>query len=442
MQQTISSPNVKKIALWILGIAIIATLGTTAIMYSKTRDNPAEKPLDRTVTVKTKDWVVPISASGIVQAVRKINLSPLDSGRIVAMYVTEGDSVAKGEIIARIDSQSKKADVNRYRANLEKAKASLAEKMAGSRQEEIAEIQARVDTAAAEIKAAVAKLNGATEQIKGKQEAFDLGAISRDQLEEYTTQQKQAAAELEAKQAQLKEQLASLQKAKSGSRPTEIASAQAEVLEAQAQLDRALSQLNNTTIRAPFAGVITRSFALVGDFIAPTTSASSTEGATSASIAELSSGKEIEAKIPEAIIAKVIPGQNVEIRTDAYPDEVFRGIVSSIAPRAIEQDNVTFFRVRVSIPEDLSKLKLGMNTKLTFLSEPIEDALLIPLAAVVTKPDGITGVYIVNSQEEEEFRKVEVSAVSGKEVRVIEGLAPGDRVLVYPPNSIKVEGVD
>ena len=193
--------------------------------------------------VQTKDWVVPIEASGVVQAVQTINLSPSESGRIAQMYVTEGDRVAKGQIIARMDSNSFQADVDRYRANLIKAEASLAEIRAGTRPEEIAEIQARVNTAAAEVKAAEAKLYRAIEQIQGKQYAFDRGAISRDRLKEYTTRQKEAAAELEAKRARLKEQQESLKKAINGDRPSEIASALATVKEAQAQLDRAQNNL-------------------------------------------------------------------------------------------------------------------------------------------------------------------------------------------------------
>lgn len=443
MQQTKSYPKVKTTALKILGIGLIAiAVGSTAIIYSKTRDTSSEETIERSVLVQTKNWVVPIEASGVVLAVQTINLSPSESGRIAQMYVTEGDRVAKGQIIARMDSNSFQADVDRYRANLANAEASLAEIRAGTRPEEIAEIQARVNTAAAEVKAAEAKLYRAIEQIQGKQYAFDLGAISRDRFFEFISAEKEAAAELEAQKARLREQQKSLNKAINGSRPTEIASAVAEVKEARAQLDRAMTQLDNTIIRAPFAGIITRSFARVGGFITPTTSASDTVGATSASIAELSSGKEIEAKIPEAIIAKINPTQTVDIYTDAYPDETFKGVVSSIAPRAIQQDNVTFFRVKVAIPEDLTQLKLGMNTRLTFLSDPIEDALVIPLAAVITRPDGQTGVYILNSQQEEEFRTVKVSAVSGLEVRVLEGLEPGDRVLVHPPSSEIVEGVD
>ena len=442
MQQTISSPKVKKIAPWIVGIAIIATLGSAAIIYSKTANTSSKENPDRTVIAKIKDWVVPIDASGVVQAVRRINLSPFDSGRIVAMYVNEGDRVEKGQIIARIESDSFQADVDRYRAGLARAEATLAEKLAGSRPEEIAKARARVKTASAQVDAAIAALNGAIEQRGAKQKGFNNGVISRAEYNEYLSKQLQAEAELEAKRANLIEQQESLQKAINGSRPTEIAVARAELLEAKAQLAGARTKLNNTIIRAPFAGIITRTFARVGDFVTPNTSASDTEGATSASIAELSSGREIEAKIPEAIIAKVNTNQTVEIRTDAYPDRVFQGRVSSIAPRAIRKNNVTYFQVKVSIRETETKLKLGMNTKVTFLSDPISDALVIPLAAIVTRSDGQTGVFVISSEGEEEFKLIKVSAVSGLEIRVIEGLAAGDRVLIYPPSSEKVEGID
>ncbi|MCU0537224.1 MAG: efflux RND transporter periplasmic adaptor subunit [Hydrococcus sp. Prado102] len=59
------------------------------------------------------------------------------------------------------------------------------------------------------------------------------------------------------------------------------------------------------------------------------------ESATSTSIAELSSGLEIEAKIPEASIAKIFREQTVNIQVDAYPDQTFKGKVSLIAPRAV-----------------------------------------------------------------------------------------------------------
>lgn len=85
----------------------------------------------------------------------------------------------------------------------------------------------------------------------------------------------------------------------------EIAQSRAQVSEAVSQLQVYETQLENTLVRTPFAGIITRRYTDVGDFVTPTTSASTSDGATSASIAELSSGLEVEAKVPEASIARI-----------------------------------------------------------------------------------------------------------------------------------------
>ena len=64
----------------------------------------------------------------------------------------------------------------------------------------------------------------------------------------------------------------------------------------------------------------------------PTTAASATAGATSASIVELSQGLEVSARVPESDIGRIQPGQTAKIRVDAYPDERFQATVSEVAP--------------------------------------------------------------------------------------------------------------
>ncbi len=84
--QILPLSRVKKLNPWILGILIIGALGTTTTIYLQTEDTSSEQNLtNQTVLVQTKDWVVQIQANGVVQAVRKINLSPEDSGRIAKL---------------------------------------------------------------------------------------------------------------------------------------------------------------------------------------------------------------------------------------------------------------------------------------------------------------------------------------------------------------------
>ena len=441
--QTLRLSQVKKINPWIFGLLIVAALGSTTVVYLKTQKASSKEDItSNTVSVQSKDWTVQIQANGVVQAVQKINLSPEDSGRIAQVYVKEGDRVNKGQIVARMDSERVEAQVNQYRASLKKAKADLELKRLGNRSEEISEAKAKFATAQASVKAARARLKRATEERRRNQMLVQNGAISRNSYEEFVAKQREAKANQEEEIARLREQRSTLDKVKNGARPLEITQAEADVEQAKAQLAFHQTQLDNMVIRAPFAGIITRRFATEGDFVTPTTSASSTEGATSTSIAELSSGLEIEAKIPEATISKVNSGQAVDIQTETYGNETFQGRVSLIAPRAVQENNITSFRVKIALSNGREKLKSGMNVKLTFISEPIKNALVIPLAAVVTKPDQQTGVYVVDKENQIKFQPIKVSATSGDRVQVLEGLKKGDRVFISPPKNGKIQGVD
>jgi HlyD family secretion protein len=98
--------------------------------------------------------------------------------------------------------------------------------------------------------------------------------------------------------------------------------------------------------------------------------------------------------------------------------------------------------VKAALSTGQAKLKSGMNVRLTFLSEPIQNALVIPLAAVVTQPNGQTGVYVADGQNQARFQAIKVSATSGDQVQVLAGLKKGDRVFISPPSTEKIEGVD
>ncbi|NEP02871.1 MAG: efflux RND transporter periplasmic adaptor subunit [Symploca sp. SIO2E9] len=428
---------------WIIGLVAAGLLGTVATAYLVFHSStPNSDITDKIMVVTSQNLPVQIKGNGIVQAVRKITLSPKLSGKIDQLYVDEGDWVEEGTLIARMDSEQFQAQVNQYRALVTKAKADLAEKLAGSRPEEIAEAQARVIAAVARVAEAQARLERATEELQRQQVLAQAGAISSNALGEYLTKQKEAKAVLDSVAAQLKERQESLRLFRKGTRKEEIAQAQAAVAQAQAQLQYYETQLDNTMIRAPFAGIITRRFAQEGDFVTPTTSASSSDGAISTSIAELSSGLEVEAKVPEANIASIKPDQQVKIRTYAYSEEEFEGKVRLIAPRAVQENNVTLFRVKIALETGKDKLKSGMNVNLTFIGEEIEKAVVVPLAAVITKKDGQTGVLVPDQKHKAQFQPVTIGATSGAQTQILEGVSEGERIFIEPPADQKIKGVD
>lgn len=435
--------KIKKPNLWLIGAIAVGVLGIATTAYLALRGTASKSDLTNLIVeVKSKDIAVQIKANGVVQAVQNIKLSPKEGGRISKLYVEEGDRVELGQLVARMEDEQFKAQVNQYKAVLAKAEADLAQKRAGTRPEEISQAKAQVTNAEANVAESQAKLDRATEVLKRNQFLAQEGAISQNAIGDYVSQERSAKANLEAAIARLKEQKENLEKLRNGTRKEEIAQAEADVAQATAQLQYYETQLKNTLIRAPFAGIITRRFAQEGDFVTPTTAASTSDGATSTSIVELSKGLEVEAKVPEASIARIKPGQSVEIRADAYPDDIFKGSVRLIAPRAVQENNVTSFRVKIALQTGQDKLKSAMNVKLTFQGEPIPNALVVPLAAVVTKKDSQTGVLVLDKNNQTQFRPVSVGSTSGDQIQILQGLSKGERILLSPPPGEVIPGVD
>lgn len=443
MIKSLSFKQTNLIILWIGGLVLVGIGVIATLDYLETKSNRhSELITSQTVLVKSQDLTVQIQANGTVQAVQTNNLSPDEPGRIASLYIEEGDLVTVGQVIARMDSDRLQAQVNQYKASVQKAQANLDLVKAGNRSEVIAAARARVTTAFANVATAQARLKRTQEEKKRNQLLVDEGAISRNAFNDFVTREAEAKANLEAELARLKEQQENLREAEKGSRVEEIVQAEAELAQAKAELAATQIQLDKTEIRAPFTGIITRRYAEAGDFVASTTAASDTEGATSTSIAELSSGLEIEAKIPEASISKIQLGQTVDIQVDAYSNETFKGKVRLIAPRAVRENNVTSFRVKVALTTGQEKLQSGMNARLTFRNKPIASAIAIPLASVVTQSDGQTGVYVTDDKNQAKFKPIKLGTNSGDLVQVIAGLTQGDRVFISPPQDLKIKGVD
>ncbi len=156
---------------------------------------------------------------------------------------------------------------------------------------------------------------------------------------------------------------------KAGSRPEDIAAARAQVESARGALQTIQAQINDTIIRTPFAGVVTKKYADPGSFVTPTTAGSSVEGAASNSILTLASTNQVVAYLDEANVSRVQVGQTVKFKADAYPDRTFTGKVSSVAAQATTTQNVTSFEVKISLePAAQQLLRIGTNRPLAKVS--------------------------------------------------------------------------
>jgi len=457
---------------WLVGVVAVGTLTVGTTVYVLNRNQQDYNLQELTVPVTQKNLQVTIEASGTVQPIQSVNISPKTAGRLESLYVEQGDRVEKGQPVAVMENQQFQAQLDRAESNLAEAKARLAEAKAGSRLEEIEQARASLEQAKARLAEAQARIPENIAQIRfqvdSAQSQFELaqdrlnrnemllaeGAIAQDRFDEIRNEYRSAQAALaEARQrlqqaqktnrpeiqrleAEVAQARANLQQVQRGTRQEEIERLEAAVRATQAQFREAQIQFQDTTIQAPFAGIITQKYATEGAFVTPTTSASSTAAATSTSIIALAEGLEVLAKVPEVDVTQLKKGQSVEIMADAFPNEVFRGKVKLIAPEAIVEQNVTSFEVRIELQSGLEKLRSGMNVDVTFLGEELADTLVIPTVAVVTR-QGETGVMIVNDEEEAEFQPVTLGLTIDNQTQILEGLETSDRVFIDLPEELR-----
>jgi len=418
---------------WLWGLLAVGLIGTGTTAALVARQNARIPDVARlTVPVESQVLTVRITANGRVQPVQTVNISPKATGILRELLVEQGDRVRAGQIIARMENEDVAARMMQARAQVAEAQARLAAVRSGNRPEEIAQRRAEVERAQAQVRDAETRVQLANQRLERNRMLASQGAISRDALDEVIREANSARANLEQAQASLRAAEQSLNLSRNGSRAEDIAQAEAQLASALGNLRSIEVQQEDTVLRAPFDGIVTQKYATEGAFVTPTTSASDATSATSTAIVAIASGLEILAEVPEVDIGQIRPGQAVEIRADALPNQVFTGEVRLVAPEAVVRQNVTSFQVRIRLLTGQNKLLSGMNVDLDFLGDRLNNAIVVPTVAIVTK-DGENGVLVPGERNKPEFRPVTLGTAVGNQTQILDGIEPGDRVFIDLP---------
>lgn len=357
----------QKKRLWAGLLAGVVVIGGGATLLGQRRNAGQQRSLN-TYTLVARQGSLPgvITASGELEAFRKVNVSPKRQGVLETLFVEEGESVQAGQALALMDS----GDLND-----------------------------RLEELRAQLRSAQAQLNRSQSELQRRGALIRQGGIS---LDDYNS-----------------------------ARSTYLVD-KAAVEAAQQRLQQRMKEKSDLTVRAPFTGVVTARFADPGAFVTPTTSASTSAGASSSSIVELAQGLEAVAKVPESDIGRVQVGQVASVRVDAFPDRRFPARVRQIAPRAEKLNNVTSFEVKLQLINPPPELRIGMTADIDFNTGTLAARTLIPTVAVVTE-QGKPGVLLVGPGNQPTFQAVTLGASSGKDTQILEGLKPGTRVFIDLP---------
>lgn len=284
------------------------------------------------------------SATATLEADGEAAVVPRVSGRVVALAVEEGDRVAAGDVLARIDDERLKLELAR----------------------------------------AQAELNRLRQDLERQRKMHQRNMISTEALEQLQYQ-------YEAQEA---------------------------------AIGLARLELSYTAITSPIDGVVSERMIKVGNTVS-TTEPVFQVTALDPLIATL--------HVPERELARLAPGQTAALRVDAIPGERFVGVIDRISP-VVDAASGTF-RATVELRDASGRLRPGMFGRFDIVYDRREDVVLVPVEAVRIE-DGEASVFVV-ADGRAERRGVEVGYRNNGDYQIVDGIEPGDSVVVTGQASLK-----
>jgi RND family efflux transporter MFP subunit len=328
-----------------------------------------------------------LNASGYVVARRLSTVASKVTGRVLEIYVEEGMTVEKDQVVASLDPVNTQTMLTMAERELEASRRNLAE---------------------IEVRLAEAQRNLQRNETLIKQQL-----VSQTALDTSRAEVNALAARLEASRAQVKV--------------------------AESGLAMRRNDFNDLQVRAPFKGVILSKDAQPGEMISPLSAGGGFTRTGIATIVDMDS-REVEVDVNEAYINRVKPNQRVEATLDAYPDQPLAARVINIVPAA-DRTKATV-RVRIGFEKLEPFILPDMGIKVRFLDErPAQAAtaggprVRVPSAAV-QRIGGEAYVWVVNDGRVER-RAITIGAENDGQAEVLAGVRAGEE-LVAP----LVEGLE
>ncbi|MFN4086418.1 MAG: efflux RND transporter periplasmic adaptor subunit [Spirosomataceae bacterium] len=419
----------------VAGLVILILVAKQAGWIGK--EKPTEVEL---AEVTTSNLTEVVAASGKIQPELEVKISPDVPGEIIGLYVQEGDSVKKGQLLVKIQPENYASIVDRFRAGVDQAKASAEQSKAAIARAESQFLRAQLE-------------------FNRQQKLFSDKVISRSEYEVAEANFKIAKQDLDASKA-------SYEAARYG-----IASANAALKDAQ-------ENLRKTNIYAPINGIVSKLSVELGERVVGTSQMAGTEIMRIANLNNM----EVKVNVSENDIVRIAMGDTADIEVDAYTytNKKFKGIVTEIANTAnnatgatnaasTSTDAVTEFEVNIRIlPSSYRDIvdvkggkrypfKPGMTATVDIVTEMRKNALTVPIAAVTTRKDEKKEEEVDTKKEVSDVEKIEkpvkaqeiifvykdgkavarqiktgITDTSAGTIEVLSGLSKGEQIITGP----------
>jgi membrane fusion protein (multidrug efflux system) len=230
-------------------------------------------------------------------------------------------------------------------------------------------------------------------------------------------------ADLAGQQSVVDQMVAQLQSKQAAYTDADLQAAVAGVAQAEAAVSLAQANLDQTTVVAPFDGVVASRALTPGAFATP----------QSPIMVLASSGVEVHVTVEESRVAQVHQGLDVNLTLPAYPGETFPAKVVTLAPAGDTRAH-TFDAKIVPTNQD-PRLLPGMFAQVQVIAAQKPDAILVPREAVVQQ--GTQPIVFVNNNGKASQRPVQIGMSDNTSIEIVSGLAPGEQVVVVGQNGLR-----
>jgi HlyD family secretion protein len=392
---------------------------------------------------KNADIIEKVTASGKIQPELEVKISPDVSGEIIELYVEEGDSVRKGQLLLKIRPDNYESFLARASASVSASKAQYEQSKAGTSQAEARLIKANID-------------------FNRNKKLHDEKVISDADFDAVVSAVNIAKQDVEASKSNAE-------------------AARYNVASSQANLKDAAENLRKTTIYAPMSGTVSKLNVELGERVVGTSQMAGTELLRIANLNNM----EVRVNVNENDIVRVSVGDSVIIDVDAYTtsNRKFKGIIYEVASSAngqggtgvaaITTDAVTEFEVKIRVLRDSYRdllvknsktfpLRPGMTASVEIITDRKNGVLTVPLASVTTrdlnakpeedkkgfeppkqqdtdteekkttKKEPLKEVVFVNDNGKAKMRVVKTGISDFENIEILSGLKAGEEIISGP----------
>jgi HlyD family secretion protein len=415
--------NVKELRLSGLGalVAVLAMGGCAG--HSGGQNGPPPTAVD-VASAARHDIATYLTLDGQVAPVLSSTLSSQQSGNVVAVYVNEGDRVRQGELLAKIDDSSLRAQLAQAQGEAVAAQAKL-QGSSISQPIESTQYGTSYGQAQSRVSSDRAALSNAQLVYRSNVKLFPQGYIAETTLEQSRSAYVAALQQLRADEAALDSAKATL-----GQSQADVQGVNANrgaLQQAQGLVQQLQAEVAQTSVYAPFDGVITARLLDPGAFAGP--------NAPIVTDSQLDTVY-VNANVPDDVLSYVQPGTEVSFTTSSIPGRTFHGAISDV--NATPTEGTLSYRARVRYPNTGNALRGGMLVSVIVRQAYRQNAVVVPRTAIFQTDTG-DNVFTVK-----DGKALQVPVVVGLQTDTeaeVKGIASGTPVITTRPDSLQNGGV-